>query len=158
MQLAALTVAILVAFQLSLSHWFYLYLPWFAPFVALWLLLPEPAYQSNESKIGYPTPRVDAVGREERRPDVAREERVAASAALVTCPLDLLEGMDGEAARTLEPELVPGSRERLQERVAVAGRAVADARALLHPVAARRATRAPLLRARAPRRGTPRLR
>ncbi len=53
-QLAALTVAILVAFQLSLSHWFYLYLPWFAPFVALWLLLPEPAYQSNESKIGYP--------------------------------------------------------------------------------------------------------
>jgi len=40
-QLAALTAAVLVAFQLSLSHWFYLYLPWFAPFVALWLLLPD---------------------------------------------------------------------------------------------------------------------
>jgi hypothetical protein len=51
-ELAALTVAVLVAFQLSLSHWFYLYLPWFFPFVALWLLLPE-AHQSNESKIGY---------------------------------------------------------------------------------------------------------
>ncbi|MBA3374380.1 MAG: hypothetical protein H0U00_00930 [Actinobacteria bacterium] len=40
-ELAALTVAILVAFQLSLTHWFYLYLPWFLPFVLLWLLLPR---------------------------------------------------------------------------------------------------------------------
>ena len=42
-QLAALTAAVLVAFQLTLTHWFYLYLPWVAPFVFLWLLLPEPA-------------------------------------------------------------------------------------------------------------------
>jgi hypothetical protein len=41
-QLAALTAAVLVAFQLALTHWFYLYLPWVAPFVFLWLLLPEP--------------------------------------------------------------------------------------------------------------------
>jgi len=40
-ELAALTAAILVAFQLSLTHWFYLYLPWFLPFVLLWLLLPR---------------------------------------------------------------------------------------------------------------------
>ena len=40
-ELASLTAAILVAFQLSLTHWFYLYVPWFFPFVALWLLLPE---------------------------------------------------------------------------------------------------------------------
>jgi len=39
-ELAALTAAVLIAFQLTLSHWFYLYLPWFLPFVALWLLLP----------------------------------------------------------------------------------------------------------------------
>ena len=52
-QLAALTAAVLVAFQLSLSHWFYLYLPWFAPFVALWLLLPEERYQSSEPTTGY---------------------------------------------------------------------------------------------------------
>jgi hypothetical protein len=40
-QLAALTAAVLVAFELTLTHWFYLYLPWLAPFVFLWLLLPE---------------------------------------------------------------------------------------------------------------------
>jgi hypothetical protein len=41
-ELAALTAAVLVAFQLTLTHWFYLYLPWVVPFVLLWLLLPEP--------------------------------------------------------------------------------------------------------------------
>jgi hypothetical protein len=40
-ELAALTAAVLVAFQLTLTHWFYLYLPWLFPFVLLWLLLPE---------------------------------------------------------------------------------------------------------------------
>ena len=39
-ELAALTAAVLVAFQLTLTHWFYLYLPWVLPFVVLWLLLP----------------------------------------------------------------------------------------------------------------------
>lgn len=39
-ELAALTAAVLIAFQLALTHWFYLYLPWVFPFVALWLLLP----------------------------------------------------------------------------------------------------------------------
>ncbi len=49
-ELAALTAAVLMAFQLSLSHWFYLYLPWFFPFVALWLLLPESAHRASESR------------------------------------------------------------------------------------------------------------
>lgn len=40
-QLAALTAAVLLAGELALGHWFYLYLPWAFPFVALWLLLPE---------------------------------------------------------------------------------------------------------------------
>jgi hypothetical protein len=40
-ELAALTTAVLVAFQLALTHWFYLYLPWVLPFVLLWLLVPE---------------------------------------------------------------------------------------------------------------------
>jgi len=40
-ELAALTAAILVGFQLALTHWFYLYLPWILPFVLLWLLLPR---------------------------------------------------------------------------------------------------------------------
>lgn len=40
LELAALTAAILLAVQLALSHWFYLYLPWVLPFVVLALLLP----------------------------------------------------------------------------------------------------------------------
>lgn len=48
LQLAALTAAVLVAFQLTLTHWFYLYLPWILPFVLLWLLLPQaPEDQGN---------------------------------------------------------------------------------------------------------------
>ena len=42
-ELAALTAALLIAFQLTLTHWFYLYLPWVLPFVLLWLLLPRPS-------------------------------------------------------------------------------------------------------------------
>ncbi len=49
-QLAALTAALLVAFQLTLTHWFYLYLPWVLPFVLLWLLLPEPPAQDTETR------------------------------------------------------------------------------------------------------------
>jgi hypothetical protein len=41
LELAALTAAVIVAFQLALTHWFYLYVPWVLPFVLLWLLLPE---------------------------------------------------------------------------------------------------------------------
>ena len=33
-QLAALTAAVLIGFELVLTHWFYLYIPWFFPFVA----------------------------------------------------------------------------------------------------------------------------
>lgn len=40
LELAALTAAILVATQLTLVHWFYLYLPWFLPFAVLAILLP----------------------------------------------------------------------------------------------------------------------
>ncbi len=38
LQLAALTAALIAAFQLVLTHWFYLYLPWFFPFAAFALL------------------------------------------------------------------------------------------------------------------------
>jgi hypothetical protein len=40
-QLAALTAALLLGFELVLTHWFYLYLPWFFPFVALVVLTVE---------------------------------------------------------------------------------------------------------------------
>jgi hypothetical protein len=41
LELAALTAALLLAFQLVLTHWFYLYLPWVLPFVLLALFLPR---------------------------------------------------------------------------------------------------------------------
>jgi hypothetical protein len=42
LRLVALTAALLIGFELVLTHWFYLYLPWFFPFVALALLAPLP--------------------------------------------------------------------------------------------------------------------
>ncbi|HZP73743.1 MAG TPA: hypothetical protein VFA97_10230 [Gaiellaceae bacterium] len=42
LRLAALTGAVLVGFELVLTHWFYLYLPWFFPFVVLALVAPLP--------------------------------------------------------------------------------------------------------------------
>ena len=41
LRLAALTAALLAGFQLVLTHWFYLYLPWLFPFVAFALFAPE---------------------------------------------------------------------------------------------------------------------
>ena len=41
LELAALTAAVLLAVELSLTHWFYLYLPWVLPFVLLALLAPR---------------------------------------------------------------------------------------------------------------------
>jgi hypothetical protein len=40
LQLAALTAALLLGVQIVLTHWFYLYLPWFFPFAALAVLAP----------------------------------------------------------------------------------------------------------------------
>jgi len=42
LQLAALTGALLIGFELVLTHWFYLYIPWFFPFVAFALLATKP--------------------------------------------------------------------------------------------------------------------
>jgi hypothetical protein len=41
LELAALSAAVLVGFELTLTHWSYLYIPWFLPFVLLTLLLPR---------------------------------------------------------------------------------------------------------------------
>jgi hypothetical protein len=40
--LAALAAAVLIAVQMTVNHWFYLYLVWFAPLVFVALLTPEP--------------------------------------------------------------------------------------------------------------------
>jgi hypothetical protein len=41
LQLAALTGALLIGFELVLTHWSFLYIPWFAPFVAFAVLAPS---------------------------------------------------------------------------------------------------------------------
>ncbi len=56
-QLAALTAALLIGFELVLTHWFYLYIPWFLPFVAFALLAPavvrlrEPVEETHDREI-----------------------------------------------------------------------------------------------------------
>ena len=40
-RLAALTAALLIGFQLVLTHWSYLYIPWFAPFTLIALCAPS---------------------------------------------------------------------------------------------------------------------
>jgi hypothetical protein len=40
LQVAALSAALLIGFELALTHWFYLYIPWFFPFVAFALFAP----------------------------------------------------------------------------------------------------------------------
>jgi hypothetical protein len=43
LQLAALTAAVLIGFELVLTHWSYLYIPWFFPFAAFAVLAPSRA-------------------------------------------------------------------------------------------------------------------
>jgi hypothetical protein len=50
LQLAALTAAVLIGFELVQTHWFYLYLPWFFPFVAFALLLPAPTPEPSADR------------------------------------------------------------------------------------------------------------
>ena len=40
LQVAALSAALIIGFEAVLTHWFYLYIPWFFPFAALALLAP----------------------------------------------------------------------------------------------------------------------
>ena len=49
LQLAALTGALLLGFQLVLTHWFFLYIPWFFPFVAFAVLAPSVRREPEEA-------------------------------------------------------------------------------------------------------------
>jgi hypothetical protein len=54
LQLAALTGVLLLGFELVLTHWFYLYIPWFFPFVAYATLAPaapEPRAEPVEQPV-----------------------------------------------------------------------------------------------------------
>jgi hypothetical protein len=64
LQLAALTGALLIGFEAVLTHWFYLYLPWFFGFVAYAVLAAEPrtAEASVTSPDEHPTRELVATG------------------------------------------------------------------------------------------------
>jgi hypothetical protein len=62
LQLAALTAALLLGFQLVLTHWFYLYLPWFFPFAALAVLAPAAAAPATVVRAPVERPRQELVG------------------------------------------------------------------------------------------------
>jgi hypothetical protein len=71
LQLAALGAAVLIALELTLTHWFYLYIVWFLPFVLIALFGREPA--------GEPVPDrpLESAGREHHELDRARQPAVA---------------------------------------------------------------------------------
>ena len=64
LQLAALTGALLIGFEVVLTHWFYLYIPWFFPFVAVAFLVPThaPAAEEAEARDGRQARELVAVG------------------------------------------------------------------------------------------------
>jgi hypothetical protein len=71
LQLAALGAAVLIALELTLTHWFYLYIVWFLPFVLIALFGREPAPDPAPGR-----PR-QSVGREHDELDRARQPAVA---------------------------------------------------------------------------------
>jgi hypothetical protein len=46
---AALGAAVLIALQLTVEHWFYLYIPWFLPFLLVALLARGPSPAAREA-------------------------------------------------------------------------------------------------------------
>jgi hypothetical protein len=51
LQLAALTGALLIGFEMVLTHWFYLYLPWFFAFAAYAVLAAEPTPETAKAAV-----------------------------------------------------------------------------------------------------------
>ncbi len=62
-QLAALTAALLLGFELVLTHWSWLYIPWFFPFAAIVVLAPGGVVETAEAPV--------EVGDERRVPEPA---------------------------------------------------------------------------------------
>ena len=64
LQLAALTAALLIGCELVLTHWFYLYLPWFFPFAAFAVLAPVAEPVKARVRQPFERPRQELVGAE----------------------------------------------------------------------------------------------
>ena len=55
-QFAAISAALMIGTQLTLTHWFYLYIPWFLPFVILALVPDWPARRRAVERLETPVP------------------------------------------------------------------------------------------------------
>jgi len=62
LQLAALTAALLLGFELVLTHCLYLYVPWFFPFAAFAVLAPSPQPAEAPTRHAVERPRQELVG------------------------------------------------------------------------------------------------
>ena len=56
LRLAAFTAALLVGFELVLTYWIYLYLPWFFPFAAFALIAWRPSRRADSVRADAPSP------------------------------------------------------------------------------------------------------
>ena len=70
-QVAALGAAVIIAVQLTVSHWFYLYIVWFAPLALVALMAPWRRHRTRARR--RPCPREGGRGR--GRPAGARASR-----------------------------------------------------------------------------------
>ena len=61
LQLAALTGALLIGLELVLTHWFFLYIPWFFPFVAFAVLTPSGRRPPEEEAVEVERPAAELV-------------------------------------------------------------------------------------------------
>ncbi|MDH3725816.1 MAG: hypothetical protein OER93_08760, partial [Thermoleophilia bacterium] len=62
LQMIALSGVMIIALELTLSHWFYLYIPWFLPFALVALLPDWPARRRDEPHAGRPPRRTAEAG------------------------------------------------------------------------------------------------
>ena len=119
LQLAALTAALLIGFELVLTHWFYLYIPWFFPFVAF-ALAPRAVRPADATRRVRRLELVAAGGRGRASPSSALPARVGrcstgcyAATQIVDTPVyehygDAIE--DGQVPyRDFRPEYPPGA-------------------------------------------------
>jgi hypothetical protein len=62
LQLAALTGVLLLGFEMVLTHWSYLYIPWFFPFVAYATLAQAEPVPPEPEPDEHPVPELVAAG------------------------------------------------------------------------------------------------
>ena len=85
-RVAAFSGALIVGFQICLTHWHYLYIPWFMPFVALALLAPRTSTADEAVALAEEPVAEPAAGRRRRLAWGGRSLRPSRPQALPTPP------------------------------------------------------------------------